>query len=124
MARSVLHERVFQVRLNIIGGFLYWIMLIALFLYMISLRQQDQVSSGDVVFVMGITLRMSYDLWQMINKIFITSDMLQVVKDRVYVKGNERTTSYIEILADFECPPVTSEWRDDLFLLLRAILNG
>lgn len=54
--------------LNIIGGFLYWIMLIALFLYMIYLRQQDQVSSGDVVFVMGITLRMAYDLWQMINK--------------------------------------------------------
>lgn len=54
--------------LHIIGGLLYWVMLIALFLYMIYLRQQNKVTSGDVVFVMGITLKMAYDLWQMINK--------------------------------------------------------
>lgn len=53
---------------NIVAGFLYWIMLIALFLFMIHLRMTHQATSGDLVFVMGITIKMSWDLWQMIQK--------------------------------------------------------
>lgn len=53
---------------NVVGGLLYWTMLISLFLYMIHLRQTNQVSTGDLVFVMGISLRLAFDLWQLINK--------------------------------------------------------
>ena len=53
---------------NLAAALLYWVMLISLFIFMIHLRQTNQVSSGDLVFVMGITLKMSWDLWQMIHK--------------------------------------------------------
>jgi len=53
---------------NIVAGVLYWIMLISLFLFMIHLRQTGQATSGDLVFVMGITIKMCYDLWQLIQK--------------------------------------------------------
>jgi len=53
---------------NLIAAVLYWIMLISLFLFMIHLRQQGQASTGDLVFVMGISIKMSWDLWQMIQK--------------------------------------------------------
>lgn len=54
--------------LNSIGAVLYWVMLISLFLYMIYLRQMNRVSSGDVVFVVGISLKLAYELWHMIGK--------------------------------------------------------
>lgn len=53
---------------NIVAGVLYWIMLISLFLFMIHLRKTNQVTTGDLVFVMGITIKMSWDLWMMIQK--------------------------------------------------------
>jgi ATP-binding cassette subfamily B protein len=53
---------------NVVAAVLYWIMLIFLFLFMIHLRQTGQASTGDLVFVMGITIKMSWDLWQMIQK--------------------------------------------------------
>jgi ATP-binding cassette subfamily B protein len=53
---------------NIVAAFFYWIMLISIFLYMIHLRKINEVSSGDLVFVMGITLKMSWELWQLIQK--------------------------------------------------------
>lgn len=53
---------------NIVAGVLYWVMLISLFLFMIHLRKTGKASSGDLVFVMGITFKMSWDLWQMIQK--------------------------------------------------------
>ncbi len=53
---------------NSIAGVLYWIMLISLFLFMVHLRKTNQASSGDLVFVMGVTIKMSWDLWQMIQK--------------------------------------------------------
>jgi ATP-binding cassette subfamily B protein len=52
----------------VIAGLFYWVMLISLFLFMIYLRKNNQVSSGDVVFVMGITLKMSWELWQLVQK--------------------------------------------------------
>lgn len=53
---------------NVVAAFLYWIMLISLFLLMIHLRKTGQASTGDLVFVMGISTKMSWDLWQMIQK--------------------------------------------------------
>jgi ATP-binding cassette subfamily B protein len=54
---------------NLIAAVFYWVMLISIFLFMIHLRRTKEVSSGDVVFVMGITLKMSWELWQMIQKL-------------------------------------------------------
>ncbi len=53
---------------NIVAALLYWVMLISLFLFMIHLRKTGQASSGDLVFVMGVTIKMGWDLWQMIQK--------------------------------------------------------
>ncbi len=53
---------------NVIAAFLYWSMLISLFLFMIHLRQTGKASNGDVVFVMGISTKMAWELWQMIQK--------------------------------------------------------
>lgn len=53
---------------NVVAAVLYWIMMISLFLFMIHLRQTGQATTGDLVFVMGITIKMSWDLWQMIQK--------------------------------------------------------
>lgn len=56
---------------NVIAAFLYWIMLITLLLYMIHLRSSNQASTGDLVFVMSITLKISWELWQLIQKMQI-----------------------------------------------------
>lgn len=53
---------------NWAAGMLYWIMLISLFLFMIHLRMTNKASNGDVVFVMTITITMSHELWQLIQK--------------------------------------------------------
>lgn len=53
---------------NIVAAFLYWIMLITLFLFMIYLRKNSKATTGDLVFVMGVSTKMSWDLWQMIQK--------------------------------------------------------
>ncbi len=51
-----------------IAAVLYWIMMISLFIFMIHLRKTNEVSTGDLVFVMGLTIKMSWELWQMIQK--------------------------------------------------------
>lgn len=53
---------------NIVAGLMYWVMLVSLFLFMIHLRINNQASNGDIVFVMGITLKMSMELWQLIQR--------------------------------------------------------
>jgi ATP-binding cassette subfamily B protein len=53
---------------QITAGVLYWFMLISLFLFMIHLLMTKQATNGDLVFVMSITIKMSYDLWQLIQK--------------------------------------------------------
>lgn len=52
---------------NVVAAIQYWVILLGLFLYMIHLRKTHQVSSGDVVFVMGITLKMSFELWHLVR---------------------------------------------------------
>jgi ATP-binding cassette subfamily B protein len=53
---------------NIVAAILYWIMLVSLFLFMIHLCKTKQATSGDLVFVMGVSIKMSWDLWQMVHK--------------------------------------------------------
>lgn len=53
---------------NIVAAILYWIMLVSLFLYMIDLRRRGTASSGDVVFVMTITLKIAWELWQLVHR--------------------------------------------------------
>lgn len=53
---------------NCVAGVMYWIMLISLFLYMIHLRKSGQASSGDFVFVITTALKMSWELWQVVQK--------------------------------------------------------
>lgn len=53
---------------NLVAAFLYWIMLISLFIFMIYLRKNGKATTGDLVFVMGVSIKMSWDLWQMIQK--------------------------------------------------------
>ncbi|MBX9804518.1 MAG: ABC transporter ATP-binding protein/permease [Alphaproteobacteria bacterium] len=58
----------FNLSANVIAAFMYWFILISLFIFMIHLRQTGQASSGDLVFVMAISTKMSSDLWQMIQR--------------------------------------------------------
>jgi len=53
---------------NVVAGVMYWLMLVSLFLFMIHLRMSNEASNGDIVFVMGITLRMAMELWQLIQR--------------------------------------------------------
>lgn len=53
---------------NLVAAVMYWAMLVTLFLFMIHLRITDQATNGDIVFVMGITLKMAWELWQLIQR--------------------------------------------------------
>ncbi|MBP6104243.1 MAG: ABC transporter ATP-binding protein [Gammaproteobacteria bacterium] len=61
-----------------IAAVLYWLMMISLFIFMIHLRKTNQVSTGDLVFVMGLTIKMSWELWQMIQKM---QDLMKDIGD-------------------------------------------
>lgn len=56
---------------NIVAALLYWSMLISLFLIMIHLRKTGEATTGDLVFVMTTTLKMSWELWQIIQRMQI-----------------------------------------------------
>lgn len=53
----------YDFKFNLVGSVLYWIMLISIFLFMISLRQKTIVSTGDFLFVMLTAIAISFDLW-------------------------------------------------------------
>lgn len=55
----------------LVAAVFYWVMLIVLFLYMIEQRQLGLASTGDLIFVMNIVLKMSWELWQLIQRIQI-----------------------------------------------------
>lgn len=59
----------YNFKFHLVGGFLYWIILIALFLYTIHLRQINEVTTGDLAFIMGLSYKMLSDLWQTIHKL-------------------------------------------------------
>lgn len=53
----------------LVAAVFYWVMLIVLFLYMIDQRQRNLASTGDLVFVMSVVLKMSWELWQLIQRV-------------------------------------------------------
>lgn len=53
---------------NVVAALLYWSMMTSLFLYMIHLRKTGAATNGDIVFVMGIVIRMCYELWRLIRQ--------------------------------------------------------
>ncbi len=65
---SMLRTYKFSFFANIVAAVLYWTMLISLFIFMIHLRKTNQVSTGDLVFVMSLTMKMSWELWETIHK--------------------------------------------------------
>ncbi|USN51925.1 MAG: ABC transporter ATP-binding protein [Myxococcales bacterium] len=54
---------------NLVAGIFYWFMLISIFIFMIHLRRTGEASSGDFVFVITTTLKMSWELWQAVQKL-------------------------------------------------------
>ena len=50
-------------KLSMIGSVLYWFMLISVFLFMIWLRQEALITTGDFVFVMMMTVTIAFELW-------------------------------------------------------------
>lgn len=54
-----------------VAAIFYWALLITLFLYMIDQRKSGLATTGDLVFVMSIVLKMSWELWQFIQRIHI-----------------------------------------------------
>ncbi|WP_028389356.1 ABC transporter ATP-binding protein [Legionella fairfieldensis] len=53
----------YDFKFNVIGSVLYWIMLISVFLFMVYLRKNAKISTGDFLFVMLTTIAISFDLW-------------------------------------------------------------
>lgn len=53
----------YDFKFSVIGSVLYWIMLITIFLFMIYLRKNAEISTGDFIFVMLTTITISFDLW-------------------------------------------------------------
>ncbi len=57
----------YDFKFNLVGSVLYWFMLIGVFIFMIHLRQQAEISTGDLIFVMLTALAISFDLWAFIS---------------------------------------------------------
>ncbi len=53
----------YDFKFNLIGSVLYWIMLVSVFLFMIYLRKNAKISTGDFLFVMLTAIAISFDLW-------------------------------------------------------------
>jgi len=53
----------YDFKFNMVGSTLYWIMLITVFLFMLYLRKNAAISTGDFIFVMLTTITLSFDLW-------------------------------------------------------------
>ncbi|MCP0914649.1 MULTISPECIES: ABC transporter ATP-binding protein [Legionella] len=56
----------YDFKFNLVGTFLYWFMIIAVFIFMVYLREQGKISIGDFVFVMLTAIAISFDLWALI----------------------------------------------------------
>jgi ATP-binding cassette, subfamily B, bacterial len=57
----------YDFKFNVIGSILYWVMLISIFLFMIYLRKNAEISTGDFLFVMLTTIAISFDLWSFMS---------------------------------------------------------
>lgn len=64
--RHVALER-YNFKFQVIGSLLYWVMLIFVLLFMVSLRMKGVISTGDFLFVMLTTIFISFDFWMLIT---------------------------------------------------------
>lgn len=53
----------YDFKFGMIGSILYWIMLFSIFYFMLYLRKNGAISTGDFIFVMLTTIAISFDLW-------------------------------------------------------------
>ena len=61
------HLYKYDFKFNLIGSVLYWFMLISVFLFMIYLRKNGSISTGDFLFVMLTAITISFDLWTLMG---------------------------------------------------------
>jgi ATP-binding cassette subfamily B protein len=54
----------YDLKFNIVGAVLYQFMVISLLLFMIYLKKNNQVSTGDFLFVMLTAITLSFDFWE------------------------------------------------------------
>lgn len=64
--RHVALER-YNFKFQVVGSLLYWVMLIFVLLFMVSLRMNGDISTGDFLFVMLTTIFISFDFWMLIT---------------------------------------------------------
>lgn len=57
----------YNFKFQVIGSLLYWLMLIFILLFMVSLRMSGSISTGDFLFVMLTTIFISFDFWMLIT---------------------------------------------------------
>jgi ATP-binding cassette subfamily B protein len=57
----------YDFKFSIIASVLYWIMLLSIFIFMIYLRKNAEISTGDFLFVMLTTIAISFDLWSLMT---------------------------------------------------------
>jgi ATP-binding cassette subfamily B protein len=55
---------------SLMGSVLYWIMLITIFVFAIWLEQQKFITSGDFVFIVMISITVSFELWMFSSFMF------------------------------------------------------
>jgi ATP-binding cassette subfamily B protein len=48
---------------SLMGSVMYWLMLISVFIFSIWLKQQNFITSGDFVFIIMISITVSFELW-------------------------------------------------------------
>lgn len=59
----------YNFKFQVAGSLLYWVMLIFVLLFMVFLRMQNVISTGDFLFVMLTTIFISIDFWMLITGI-------------------------------------------------------
>jgi ATP-binding cassette subfamily B protein len=59
----------YNFKFQVVGSLLYWVMLISVLLFMISLRMKGDISTGDFLFVMLTTIFISFDFWMLITSL-------------------------------------------------------
>lgn len=57
----------YDFKFNLVGSVLYWFMLISVFTFMIYLRKNGNISTGDFLFVMLTSIAISFDLWTLMG---------------------------------------------------------
>ena len=59
----------YDFKFSVVGSVLYWIMLSSVFMFMIYLRKNFLISTGDFLFVMLTTIAISLDLWSFMGSL-------------------------------------------------------